>query len=192
MQLTKKIVCLWGGPGTGKSTTCSGIFNLLKKDGYNCEMNREYIKDWVWEGRKVLDGDQVYITAKQLRKEKIYIREGIDFIITDSPAALCTFYGDKYDKYEQQFNACKQIVKQHHQFCKDHGYKIEHYFLVRTKAYNQAGRLQDEVTAISFDIEIKKFMDEYPINYKVFTADSNVEQQIVNDLLNRIPFHTVS
>src|SRR6266850_242904 len=117
----KKIICLWGGPGTGKSTTAAGVFNLLKKAGYNAEMNREYIKDWVWEGRKISDGDQVYITAKQLKKERTYIQKQLDFIVTDSPVALCTFYGDIYDKYEKEFGACKVIVKQHHQFCKDNG-----------------------------------------------------------------------
>lgn len=132
----KKIICLWGGPGTGKSTTCSGIFNRLKKLNYNCEMNREYIKDWVWEKREVLPGDQVYITAKQARKEIIYMRQNLDFIITDSPLALTSFYGDIYDKYEKMGGACKAIVKQHHEICKDLGYKIEHFFLIRKKQYN--------------------------------------------------------
>lgn len=179
----KKVVCLWGGPGTGKSTSCSGIFNLLKKAGYNCEMNREYIKDWVWEKRPILDGDQVYITAKQLRKEKIYIREGLDFIVTDSPALLSTFYGHKYDKYEKQHGACKLIVKQHWEFCKDNNYKVEHYFLVRKKEYNPSGRLQTEEEAKQYDIEIKEFLDAHKINYKVIECDEFVEQKIVEDLL---------
>ena len=180
---TKKVIALWAGPGTGKSTTCAGVFNLLKKLKYNCEMNREYVKDWVWENRKINEGDQVYLTAKQLRKERIYIKNNMDFIITDSPAALTTFYGYKHDKYEKQFDACKQIVKQHHQFCKDHGYKIEHYFLVRTKEYNQSGRLQDEETAKKYDNEILQFMKEYGINFKIMVCDENVEENIVKDLL---------
>lgn len=182
-KVPKVIVCLWGGPGTGKSTTCSGIFNLLKKAGYNSEMNREYVKDWVWEGRKINNGDQVYITAKQLKKEASYIRKGINFIVTDSPAALTTFYGNIYDKYEKEFGACKLIVKQHHQLCKDNGYKIEHYFLVRTKKYQPEGRFQDEKTAKTYDKKIKKFLKEYGITPKVITCDEFVEENIVNDLL---------
>lgn len=179
----KKIICLWGGPGTGKSTTCAGIFNLLKKAGFNTEMNREYVKEWVWEGRKINEGDQVYITAKHLKKEAHYIRKGIDFIVTDSPAALTTFYGNIYDKYEREFGACKAIVKQHHQLCKDHGYKIEHYFLIRTKPYQPEGRFQDEVTAKQYDIDIKNFLNDYGIVPKIITCDDNVEQKIVDDLL---------
>lgn len=179
----KKIICLWGGPGTGKSTTAAGLFSSLKKLGYNCEMNREYIKDWVWEKRPIIDGDQVYITAKQIRKERIYMKEGLDFIITDSPAALTTFYGNIYDKYEREFNACKAIVAQHHAFCKDYGYKVEHYFLVRTKEYNPSGRFQDEATAKEYDDQIKTFLDNYPINYKIIICDDMVENRILSDLL---------
>jgi len=179
----KKIVCLWGGPGTGKSTTCSGIFNKLKKMGFNAEMNREYVKEWVWEDRKILNGDQVYITAKQMRKEANYIRNGLDFIITDSPLALTTFYGNIYDKYEKEFQSCKQIVKQHHQFCKDNGYKVEHYFLIRTKEYNPAGRYQDEATARKYDNDIRVFLKEYGINFKEIPCDDNVEDVIIADLL---------
>jgi len=179
----KRIVCLWGGPGTGKSTTAAGVFNKLKKLGFNAEMNREYIKDWVWEGRKISEGDQVYITAKQLKKEASYIRQGLDFIVTDSPAALTTFYGNIYDKYEREFGACKAIVKQHHQLCKDHGYKIEHYFLIRTKKYQEAGRFQDEATAIQYDKDIAVFLKDYGINFKTISCDDNVEDNIIADLL---------
>lgn len=179
----KKIICLWGGPGTGKSTTCAGIFNLLKKSGYNVEMNREYVKDWVWEGREIISGDQVYITAKQARKEILYMRKGLDAIITDSPLALTSFYGDIYDKYETKHQACKAIVKQHHEICKDLGYKVDHYFLIRTKAYNPSGRHQDESTAKEYDGRIKAFLDSYPINYKIVNCDANVEETIVNELI---------
>lgn len=181
--MMKKIVCLWGGPGTGKSTTCSGIFNKLKKLAFNAEMNREYVKDWVWEKRNIIDGDQVYITAKQARKEIIFMRNGIEFIITDSPLALTTFYGNIYDKYEREFQACKGIVKQHHQVCKDLGYKVEHYFLTRTKEYNPVGRHQDEKTAIKYDTDIRTFLKEYPINFKEILCDDKVEDIIVEDLL---------
>lgn len=175
----KKIVCLWGGPGTGKSTTCAGLFHKLKTLGYNCEMNREYIKEWVWEKRNILPGDQVYITAKQARREVIYMREGLDFIISDSPLALSTFYGGKYDKFEQLGQAAKAIVHQHHQICKHFGYKVEHFFLMRTKAYNQAGRNEDEATARAYDVEIKEFLENYPIKFRTVICDEKTEDTIV-------------
>lgn len=183
-QNTKKIICLWGGPGTGKSTACAGVFNKLKTLGFNTEMNREYIKEWVWEKRKILPGDQVYITAKQARREVIYMREGLDFIVTDSPLALATFYGDLYDPFEKLGQAAKAIVKQHHEICKHFGYKVEHFFLVRTKAYNQSGRNESEETAKEYDLKIKTFLETYPIKYKTIVCDESVETSIVESVLN--------
>jgi len=183
--MNKKIICLWGGPGTGKSTTCAGLFNLLKKNNFDAEMNREYVKDWVWEGRKIHEGDQVYITAKQAKKEATYIRSNVDFIITDSPLALCSFYGSKFDKYEQEFEASRQILKQHHSLCKDYGYKIEHFLLTRQKSYNPKGRLQDEQTAKAFDTEIEIFLNNYPIKYTKLIASKDVEQDIFNLIVQK-------
>ncbi len=180
----KKIVCLWGGPGAGKSTTCSGLFKKFKILGLNVEMNREYIKDWVWEGREIIAGDQVYITAKQARKEVIYMRKNMDVIVTDSPLALTTFYGNIYDKYEREGAACKAIVKQHHMICKDLGYKVDHFFLLRTKPYNPVGRYQDESTAKEYDAKILNFLDEYPINYKFISCDDKAEDDIVKQVMD--------
>lgn len=179
----KKIVCLWGGPGTGKSTTAAALFAKLKSLGYNAELNREYIKEWVWEKRQVLPGDQVYITAKQARREVIYMRRELDFIVSDSPLALSSFYGDIYDPFEKYGQAAKAIVKQHHEICKHYGYKVDHFFLVRTKPYNPSGRNEDEKTAREYDERIKKFLDEYPINYKTVECTEGVENEIVKLLV---------
>lgn len=181
----KRIICLWGGPGTGKSTTCAGLFNIFKKAGFNAEMNREYVKEWVWEGRKIHDGDQVYISAKQAKKEASYIRQGVEIIITDSPIALTTFYGSIHDKYEREYNASRLIVKQHHSLCKDHGYKVDHFFLVRQKAYNPSGRLQDEIAAREYDERIKTFLQEFPINFETVICGGDVEHQIFDYVKTR-------
>jgi hypothetical protein len=38
------VVNLFGGPGTGKSTTASGVFYHLKRDNRNVELVQEYAK----------------------------------------------------------------------------------------------------------------------------------------------------
>ena len=179
----KKIICLWGGPGTGKSTTCAGIYAKLKQLGYDSEMNREYVKDWVWEGRTILDGDQVYITSKQARSERIYMNSGLDFIITDSPLALSIYYGNKYDKYEREFGACGNIIKQHHSLCKDLGYKVEHFFLNRIKEYNPNGRFQTEDEAKLIDSELLQILKDLNINYETLNCDENVIDNIVKSVI---------
>lgn len=179
---TRRIICLYGGPGTGKSTTCAGLFYKLKMDGYNCEMNREYIKEWVWEERDIKEGDQTYFFSKQARRERIYIQQNLDFIITDSPLILTHFYGLKYDPIEQKYNTSKNMLKNHHGFCKDNNYKIEHFFLNRIKEYTSAGRNQTEELARKYDEEIKQMLQSFEIKYDNVDANEAAVDNIINSL----------
>lgn len=178
----KKIVCLYDGPGTGKSTTAAGVFYKLKLQNYNCEMNREYIKDWVWENRTIRPGDQTYFFCKQARKERIYMEAGCDFIITDSPLVLMHFYGLKHDKFEQNQNTSLMLLRHHHEVCKAYGYKVEHFFLHREKPYQTAGRFQGEVEAKSLDLEIKNLLDSLKIKYIEINANDLAAERITQNL----------
>lgn len=181
---TKKIICLYGGPGAGKSTTCAGLFYKLKLLGFNCEMNREYIKEWVWEGRDIRDGDQTYFFAKQSRRERLYMKNGLDFIITDSPLILTHYYGMKYDSLEKNHNTSLMMLKHHHEFCKEKRYKIEHFLLNRTKEYNPAGRYQTEDEAKKFDIEIADMLNGLNIKYREIKGDELAVENIIKNLEN--------
>lgn len=180
----KKIICLYGGPGIGKSTTCAGLYYKLKKLGFDCEMNREYIKDWVWEKRAIQGGDQPYFFSKQARKERIYMKSNLDFIITDSPLVLTHFYGLKYDVFEQKYNTSLDMLKNHHQICIDFGYKTDHYFLSRTKKYNENGRLQTETEAREYDKEILEMLERLQINYKVIQTDEDPVDSIISNYVS--------
>lgn len=162
---TKTIICLYGGPGCGKTTTSAGLFYKLKLKGYNSELIREYIKDWVWEKRVVGPGDQTYFFAKQSKKERSYIQNELDFIVTDSPLILTHFYGLKYDEMEQKSNTSLAMLMNHHEFCKSRGYKVEHFVLTRQKHYNPAGRFQNESEAREIDGELVDFLKEHKIKY---------------------------
>lgn len=179
---TQRIICLHAGPGTGKSTTLAGLFYHLKLRDFNCEMIREYIKDWVWEERPVKEGDQTYFFSKQSRKERIYIQQGLDFVITDSPLLLTHFYGMKYDPMEQDHNTSRMMLEHHHEFCKKYGYKVEHFFLNRVKEYNPAGRFQTEKQAKVLDGEIKAMLNDFGIKYKEIVADETAVHQIISHL----------
>lgn len=183
MASTKKIICLYGGPGSGKSTAAAGVFHQLKSQHFDCELNREYIKDWVWEGREVRPGDQTYIFAKSARKERVFIQQGLDFIITDSPLILTHFYGLKYDQFERDYNTSRVMLEHHHGFCKHHDYSVEHYFINRTKPFNQNGRNENEEQAKEIDAELRLFLNDFGIKYKTTNSEDAVDF-IVGDLLN--------
>jgi len=179
---TKKIICLYGGPGTGKSTTCAGLFYKLKLAGYECEMNREYVKDWAWSGRQITEGDQSYFFAKMAMKERTYIKANLDFIITDSPLILTHFYGMKNDPFEQTYNTSLKMLANHHGFCKEKGYKVDHFFLERTKPYSDAGRYEDEDLSRQYDKEIKELLNEMNINFTSINCDKNCVDNIMSVL----------
>lgn len=50
-EIKTRVITLWGGPGSGKSTMAAEIYARLKRQLCNVEMVREYVKGWAWEGR---------------------------------------------------------------------------------------------------------------------------------------------
>lgn len=178
----KKIICLYGGPGSGKSTTMFGLAYRLKMAGFNTEINPEYIKNWVWEERKVKEGDQSYFFSKQARKERLLIQAGLDFIVTDSPLILTHYYGLKNDPMEQQSNTSLILLNHHHQFCKKNGYKVEHFFIGRCKPYSPAGRFQTEDQAKICDDEIKNMLSHFRIKFLEIPGN----EECVNNIFERI------
>lgn len=171
----KRIICLYGGPGIGKSTTMAGIFFKLKCAGLSGEMNPEYIKNWVWEDRPVRPGDQTYFFSKQSRKERVIMEKQLDFIVTDSPLILTHFYGLRYDEFEKLSNTSYNMLLNHHEICKKYGYKIDHYVLTRNKKYDSRGRFQTEEKAKQYDLEIENLLVEKNIKYKKIEADTSEE-----------------
>ncbi len=146
-------------------------------------MNREYIKEWVWEERKVKPGDQTYFFAKMARKERQYMAQEVDLIVTDSPLILTHFYGNKYDKYEQEFNTSLAMLKQQHAITKGYGYHVDHYFIERgDRNYDEAGRNESFAEAVEIDNEIKQMLEEENIKYRSFNH-ADVVDEIVGTLL---------
>lgn len=179
----KKIVCLFGGPGSGKSTVAGGLFFFSKMFGFEAELNREYVKEWVWEKRNIKSGDQTYFFSKMARRERIYMESEIDLIITDSPLILTHFYGLRNCPYERRSNTSLNMLKNHHEICKDLGYKVEHYFLARKDKYSEKGRFQTHKEAIEIDKELKDFLDSMGIKYKVVGRHIHPLFEILCDLM---------
>lgn len=181
----KTIICLYGGAGTGKSTACAGVYARFKENDYNAEMNREYVKEWVWEDREIKPGDQTYFFAKQAKTERRYMAKGMDVIISDSPLVLTHFYGLQYDPFEKSHNTSLKMLEQHRSITCHYGYKVEHIFLERTKVYNPAGRLQTEEEAKEYDVKIKDMLDNLGIKYETFQSSKTVSQEIYDFMIEK-------
>lgn len=173
--MSKAIVCLYGGPGTGKSTTAAALFAALKYKGKNVELVREYIKDWVWEGRKLLPQDQFYLAAKQARRERILFKDN-DYIITDSPLYVNAFYENKYEKPP---HIGEILIGKHRALAEEHGFEYLHVFLGRLKPYNELGRFENEEQARDIDVKLRAYLESYSVIAHDVPADEQAPGKIM-------------
>jgi len=148
-----KVINLLGGPGCGKSTTASGLFYYMKLKGLKVELVREYVKDAVYEDRKIFD-DQVYIFAKQNRRQAI-LKNKVDWIITDSPLILSAVYAP-VNYYNSFSNLCLEAFNEYDNY---------NFMLNRVKKYSTIGRFHTEKQAKGVDKKVKDFMDTNDIPY---------------------------
>lgn len=177
----KKIVYIYGGPCIGKSVIAAELFAIAKKEGHESELVREYIKDWVWEGREVKPGDQIYIAGKQSHKERICFGS-VDLIISDSPMYLSMLYEEKHD---ESYKAVPHIIKKHEEVAKLYGYEFFHIVLKRTSKYNSNGRYHSEDEAKQIDGEIKDMLNQCGIPFVEEVVDRDAAQRIYYRYLDK-------
>lgn len=162
------VINLFSGPGTGKSTTASGLFFALKNMGYKCEMALEYAKELAWENQLSKLTDQLYIFAKQHRRINRLMFHDLDFIISDSPLWLSIIYGS------EESPAFKDLVLE-----KAANFNNFNIFLERVKPYMAYGRYQTEEAARGLD---KRIREELPTIEHTIIADELAPLKIL-DLL---------
>lgn len=166
-----KVINLFGGPGTGKSTTASMLFASLKLDDISCELINEYAKGKVWEGSLSTLDDQLYVFAKQYHRQ--FVVDGqVSYAVTDSPILLSMFYGKNKSK------TFKDLVLE-----RFNEYDNLNIFLIRTKPFQQAGRQQNEDEARAIDDAILDILDELGIKYIKVVADDSAHL-VIRRLLN--------
>lgn len=158
------VVNLYGGPGTGKSTTAAALFSLLKQRGVNAELVTEYAKDVVWEGRDYLLSDQIYLFAKQNRK-MVRLYGQVEMVVTDSPLLLSYYYSAN----EHILGLIRQEMQRARQL---------HIMLKRVKPYIAAGRYQTEEEARNIDDALRRMLNELEIPYHEVVADGSAAEKI--------------
>lgn len=170
-------ICLYGGPGSGKSTVAPLVFGKLKQLGCNVEQVNEYVKYWAYEKKKLESFDQVYIFAKQQRMEDRLLRAGVEIIVSDSPLYLQCVYSKKYDSLGWQ-----ELINIAHKF--DKKYPSLNLLLKRhTGSYSQIGRYQTYEQAIEIDNDIVQFLNDYYVPY--FEVENDA-QEIVTLILHKL------
>ena len=171
-----KILNLYGGPGTGKSTSAAYIYWALKHADINAELVREYVKNWAWEGRKISKYDQMYFLGKQSRTESLLYGK-VDYVVTDSPVLLSAYYAEHYKSLVS--TGVLEAVKGYYAQAAEDGHRHLHAFLTRTKKYSTAGRWQNEEEARKIDDGIRDTLVDLDIPYATFGTDESELQRLV-------------
>lgn len=176
MKNSTLVVNLFGGPGSGKSTTAAGIFFDLKSLGIDCEIANEAAKELVWEKSEFTFKDQIYLFALQYHRIFRLIDQ-VNVIITDCPILLTPIYDvEKRSTLEQL------VVDEHNKMWT---YNV---FLNRKKKYNPNGRLSghDEAKVKELDKDILGVLYKYKIHFDILDGDKAGKDAIVTTILEKI------
>jgi molybdopterin-guanine dinucleotide biosynthesis protein len=149
------VATLYGGPGTGKSTTCAAVFAALKQKGYNVEIAHEYAKDLTWEGRTTALGFQPYVAVKQMyREHRLYGQ--VDAIITDTSTLLSLIHGKNNTPAFEAW-----IVDEYKRK------RTLNIFIERdpSRPYNVRGRSQTATEATKLDRRIRHMLESNGVPY---------------------------
>ena len=175
------VVNLFGGPGCGKSTLSAELFVRLKRRRVSCELVREYVKDWAWEGRPITGFDQFYVVGKQIRKESILYGK-VDLVVTDCPIWNSAFYESHYEGTRHLSELCHA----YHSYAAEHEVQHLNFLLRRKKEYDPRGRYQNEEQARAIDVAMEAFLNENKLAYTVCDGDEGGQSgQILDALAER-------
>jgi hypothetical protein len=150
-----KVINLYGGPGTGKSTVAAGAFHDFKTNKIRCELVREFVKDWAYDGKKIERRHQIKLFAEQADREGCVYGK-VEWVVTDSPLILCEIYEKRYfgeatmtaGLYERWLELNKDVIEP------------IHIKIVRTKEYDAVGRYETEEQAKEMDALITERVEE--------------------------------
>ena len=164
------VINLIGGPGAGKSTLAHDLVSAMSKEGMSVEYISEYAKVLTWKEREnTLKGHQPYIFEKQADMY-FYLNGKVDYIVTDSPLILSSYYGKKYDNLPDCWFD--------YVFWKVNNYNNINIMVKRDHPYIENGRNQDESEAETFADEICEYMNSHGQPYEVYMSSNpkNVEK----------------
>lgn len=167
-----KVINLFGGPGTGKSTTAAALFTMMKLKEMNVELTGEFAKDLTWAERQPCMKCQPYLFGEQYYRIFRLLNK-VEYIINDSPLLLSSIYNTQFANMDalvlEVFNSTDNI----------------NVFLERTeRKYNPHGRNQDYYEAVAIDNKILNLLNDKRIPYLRVSA----HQWAANEIFQHVVF----
>lgn len=155
-MLKLKVINMWGGPGSGKSTITAGLFNLMKAMGLRVELVTEFAKDLTYEKNYGTLTNQFLLAAVQDQRLRRLVGQ-VDWAITDSPLPLGITYCTK--EYDEWLPATIEAAYDRYD---NYDFRVK-----RCKEYQRYGRSQTECEALAIDISIKALFDDFTENMEL-------------------------
>jgi hypothetical protein len=154
----------YGGPGVGKSALAATTFGWLRQNRFNAELVQEWIKSWVYLGRKPRSFDYVYTFANQLHAEDCLLQAGVNILVTDSPVYLQCMYA-----LHQDVQSAEELLGIACLFEKRH--PSVNFFVERPQfaVYEQSGRYEDLGQAIEMDCWIGDCLRRWDVPFTRIT-----------------------
>lgn len=152
-----RVLCLYGGPGAGKSTQAAKLYVEAKVRGESVELVREAVKELAWSGRRPSPIEQLCFLTEQIRRESCLLGCA-ETIITDAPVLLVAFY---VGVVEPTFaDEALDIARAYMGWAESQGHTFEHRRIDREHPYDATARYSDEDEAVKLDEQISLFFDE--------------------------------
>ena len=193
-----RVVELWGGPGSGKSTTAAGLFARLKLDvardlagKVSVELITEYAKQVTWllahwyphgrpseeAVRRALGQRQAALFGEQWGRLAQLVGQ-VDVAISDSPLWLCAHYCDPVLYPREAWSA---VIAAHYAQI-----EVLHVWVRRVKPYETRGRNETEEQAREIDRALRVLWRQAP-GGEIFEVDGDegAPAQIRDELLRR-------
>lgn len=180
MSFSIRRICLIAGPGAGKSTLACYIKAELSFLGFNVEMVEEPIKDKAFQMLKPSDSEQLLLNSKQINKEHIRLKSGVDIVISDGPAILNYFYAEKSGCYFKD-----SIL--HASLLFDDLYTPMYIFINREeKLFNPKGRFETFQESLDIDNSIRTMLNNLGITFKEFRCKE--KNSIIDYIVSKYKF----
>lgn len=179
-----KVINLYGSSGSGKSTAAAGLAYELKSEGLKVETINEYAKELCILNTEHLLENQTWVFANQYQKMK-YLSKELDFVITDSPLMLSSFYGNKY---QYEFTSLFPLILDVY-----NSFDNINIFLERNHSWDPYARIQTEEESTDDSKDLESFLQQHSINYVKFPTGRNLptllKKYIVENNMDIIKAH---
>jgi hypothetical protein len=162
-----KVINLFAGPCGGKSVMAADLFSKLSKKGKQCELVREYVKDWAWQDRLIRPSDYLHLLGEQSYRESTLYGK-VEYLITDSPLLLCSFY-QKY-RFDESY-----LTKVTQEFMLASKCEFHNFLIKRTTKYSPFGRYESESEIKTLDKKLKKWLDRHTIYTEISSAEEVID-----------------